>query len=82
MSNYKYYKDNNIKFPLTKDKLKYYLNWGFKVACYKITLIGPLYCVISNIKSYNIDNIRCFNRNDIRKCLNCRPWWIDKHYHY
>lgn len=72
MDNYRYYKENNIKFPLTKEKMIYYLKLGCNVACWCKTAFGISYIIVNLEKGDNdihINDVHCLNRMQIKTFL-------------
>ena len=72
MDKYKYYKENNIKFPLTKEKMIYYLTLGCNVACWYRHAFGISYIIVNLEKGDNdihIDDVHCLNRMQIKTFL-------------
>lgn len=53
MDNYKYYKENNIKFPLSKKNALYYLKLGCKIVLYDPRIGAYICCEYNNFR--NID---------------------------
>ena len=53
MDNYKYYKENNIKFPLYKKMAIYYIKLGCKIVLYDPRIGAYICCEYNNFR--NID---------------------------
>lgn len=72
MTNYQYYKENNIKFPLTKEMMIYYLKMGYNVAGWYYHSLGINY-IIGNLEKgdndIHINDIHCLNRREIKMYL-------------
>ena len=72
MDKYKYYKGNNIKFPLSKKKALYYLKLGCKIVLYDPKIGAYICCEYNNFRnidypSYKFDLLTI---DDIRYIIN------------